>query len=194
MTFQALMSYIAFAFVMLAFIPYAAAIVREKTKPAIASWLIWGTLDYITLVAMWKQGVVNGQILGACAGVLVIVLLALYYGTAGWGKLDTFCLIGGIVGIGIWKLLDSPFIGMVTSLLVIFTASIPTFVNAWKNPGHEDKAAWFLFWLSCFPAIAGVKAWTVSDLAQPIVFLAIETTMIFILFVRPKFQSQARTA
>lgn len=192
--FQTIMSWLAFGLVMAAFVPYARAILRKETKPAIASWIIWGMLDYITFVAMWKQGVVNGQILGACTGVLVIVLLAFRHGTAGWGKLDTFCLIGGFSGIGIWLTLDSPFLGMVASLFVVFTASIPTFVNGWKHPENENKMGWLLFWLSCFPAIAGVKAWMIVDLAQPVTFLVIETAMVYLLFVRPRFRPELKPA
>lgn len=50
------------------FLPYILAIVRGETKPAKASWIIWATLDTITLVGMFSKGALNGQILGAVTG------------------------------------------------------------------------------------------------------------------------------
>lgn len=168
-----------------AFVPYIRAILRKETKPAKASWLIWASLDTITLAGMFSKGTTNGQILGAVLGSWVVVVFAMKYGTSGWTKLDKLCIGGAVLGITLWGVFNSPVLGIATVLGVVFTGSIPTFVSAWKDPSREDKLAWTIFWVSCVCAVIAIPHWTIADVSQPITFFAIETIMMYILFVRP---------
>jgi len=169
-----------------AFVPYIRAILRKETKPAKASWLIWASLDTITLAGMFFKDTVNGQILGAVLGAWVVAVLALKYGTPGWTKLDKACLVGAVLGIVLWQVFNDPVFGIVTSLSVVFLGSIPTFTSAWKDPSRENKLAWTIFWVSCVCAVIAIPHRTLADAAQPITFFAIETIMMYILFVRPR--------
>lgn len=167
------------------FIPYIRAVVTGTTKPAKASWVIWASLDSITLVGMCVQHAVNGQIIGAVAGAWIVVAVAMKYGTPGWTRLDKFCLAGAVVGIVLWKAFSSPTLGIVISNGVVFLGSIPTFVSAWKDPTKEDKVGWTIFWLSCICAVAAIPHFTFDDAVQPIVFCSIETIMMYLLYIRP---------
>lgn len=168
-----------------AFFPYIRAILRGETKPAKASWIIWASLDYIVFAGMIVENTVNGQILGAVIGATVIIGLAMKYGTPGWTKTDKFCLAGAFLGIALWFIFSNPVFGILTSSVVTFLGSIPTFASAWKDPSREDKLAWTIFWISCVCAIIAIPHWTLADASQPITFFTIESTMIFILFLRP---------
>ena len=172
------------------FPPYIRAILRGETKPAKASWIIWAILDSIAFAGMYVKDAVNGQILGAVIGVWVIVFLAFKYGSPGWTKLDKFCLAGAATGIVLWVMFSNPVFGIVTSVTVIFIGSIPTFVNAWKNPGHDNRFAWTIFWLSCVFAVLAIPRFSWADVSQPVSFLLIESIMMYILYVHA--QSFAR--
>lgn len=178
---------------LVAFAPYILAIVRNQTKPARASWIIWACLDSITIAALYQEEAINGQLIGAVTGAWIIVILAFIYGTPGWSKLDVFCLVGAAFGIGLWWYLQSPLAGAIVSLSVVFIGAIPTFVSAWKDPSKEDKLAWFIFWLSCVFAVAAIPRWTIADAMQPLVFLLIESIMVYLLFIWPRFR-YAKTA
>lgn len=169
-----------------AFVPYIRAILRKETKPAKASWLIWASLDTITLVGMFFKHSVNGQIIGAVFGAWTVAALALKYGTPGWTKLDKFCLGSAVLGIVFWQVFGDPVFGIATSLGVILIGSIPIFTSAWKDPSRENKLAWTIFWISCVCAVIAIPRWTLAGAAQPITFFVIETIMIYILFVRPR--------
>lgn len=169
---------------LLAFVPYIRAILKGKTKPQKASWIIWLTVDLLVAVAMVKQGVMNGQMAGAILGAGSVVILAFKYGEAGWRSLDKACLSLAVVGIVLWNVLDSAFLGMMISLGIIFIGAFPTFKRAWKAPETESKLAWTLFWVSCVFALLAVPTWTVEHAAQPVVFFVIETVMMWLLFVR----------
>ncbi|TAL49889.1 hypothetical protein EPN81_04385 [Patescibacteria group bacterium] len=168
-----------------AFVPYIRAILKKQAQPMKSTWLIWATLDTITLAGMWANDSVNGQITGAILGAWTVTILAFKFGESGWSLLDKLCLAGAALGIILWQTFDNPTLGMMTSLSVIFLGSIPTFVSAWKDPNKENKLAWWIYWASCVCALIGVPNWTLQDAAQPITFFAIETIMVFILTYRP---------
>lgn len=182
MEFKQSLSVIAGILFIIGFIPYIRAIWRGETKPAKASWIIWATLDSITLAGMIAKDTLNGQILGAVIGAWVVVILALLYGTSGWTKLDKFCLSGAVLGIILWQAFSSPVLGIMTSLSVVFLGSFPTFASAWKNPAQENRTAWTIFWVSCLLATAAIPRWTLADAAQPITFLIIESIMMYLLY------------
>jgi hypothetical protein len=168
------------------FFPYIRSILAGSTKPAKASWIIWASLDTITLAGMWAKQSLNGQIVGAVAGAWIIVALALKYGVPGWTKLDKFCLGGAILGIVLWAIFNSPIMGLVTSVSVVFIGSIPTFVSAWHDPGRENKVAWTIFWVSCVFAVLAIPKATFQDAMQPITFFLIESIMMYILYVKSR--------
>lgn len=171
------------------FVPYAFSILKGKTKPAKASWVIWVTLDTITLAGMMAKNSVNGQIVGAVVGGWLIVALALKYGVRGWTSLDRFCLGGALGGVALWVAFNSPVMGLSVSVSIVFLGSFPTFVSAWRNPNREDKVAWTLFWISCVFAVVAIPKWTLQDAMQPITFFLIESTMMYLLYIRHKISS-----
>lgn len=177
-----------------AFVPYICATIVGTTKPAKASWIIWASLDTITLAGMFVQNAVNGQIIGAVCGAWIVVAFAFKYGTPGWTKLDKFCLGGAVCAIVLWVVFNNPTLGIVTSVSVVFLGAFPTFASAYRDPNKEDKLAWTIFWVSCACAVFAIPGLKMEfcfpqlkpeDAAQPIVFFLIESTMMFLLFIKP---------
>lgn len=173
------------------FFPYIRAILRGEAKPAKASWLIWASLDTITLAGMVAKGTLNGQIVGAVLGAWIVVVLALMKGTPGWTKLDKMCLSGAILGIALWMIFSDPVLGIMTSLSVVLIGSFPTFASASRDPSQENRSAWTLFWISCVLAVIAIPSWTLADAAQPIVFTIIESVMMYLLYIKPLFVTPA---
>jgi hypothetical protein len=166
------------------FLPYIRAILRKETKPAKVTWIIWMTIDVIGATGMYAAGTLNYQMIGATAGASIVVVLAMKYGTPGWTMVDRFCLGGAALGIVLWQLFNNPVLGIVTSAVVGFIGSIPTFAAAWHKPENENKTAWTIYWISCVCAVVAIPHWTPADAVQPIMFFMVESIMMFILFVR----------
>lgn len=174
---------------LLAFVPYATAILRGKAKPEKATWLIWASMDTVLIAGMFAKGTVNGQIAGAVLGAWVTVALALKYGIPGWTKTDKWCLAGTILGIAAWAAFRNPTFGIVVICAVGILGSIPMFQEAWRDPTKEDKLAWTIWWLSCVAAVLAIPQWTIADAAQPLTFTLIESTMMYLLFIQPRLRN-----
>lgn len=184
---MSIISIIAGVLFIIGFIPYIYTILKKETKPVRVSWIIWAILDIITLLGMYYEHAVNGQMLGAVIGSIAVTILSLKYGVPGWTKMDKFCLAGAIIGIALWQTFDNPKLGIIASCIAGFIGSVPTFASAWEDSSRENKFAWGVFWISCIFAVIAIPKRTLADAAAPLTFLAIESIMMFILFVRPYF-------
>ena len=177
-----LFSVFAGIFLVIGYVPYINAILRKKTMPSRATWIIWAFLDIITLAGMYAEHAVNHQILVASVGASIVSMLSFRYGVPGWTRTDKLCMGGAVAGVVLWKVFGNPTLGIVISLVIIFIGSIPTFESAWKDPSRENKTAWVILFISCVCATIAIPQWTLADASQPIVFFIIELIMIYILF------------
>lgn len=168
----------------IAFFPYIRSILRGQTKPSKASWLIWASLDIITIIGMYYKDAVNGQIITAVVGGCIVFALSLHYGTPGWTKLDKWCIAGAVLGVVLWLVFNEPVFGIVVSNAVMFIGSFPTFRTAWIDPSKEDKKAWTIFWLSCVAQMFAIPAFTFADVTQPLTFFVVESIMMYLIFLR----------
>jgi hypothetical protein len=181
-----LLSLLAGLFMLAGFAPYLYGIIQSETVPSKVSWIIWVTLDTITLAGMYVEGTANYQCLAAVIGSWIVVIFALRYGISDWTKIDVSCLIGAIFGIALWKIFANPLIGIVMSLSIVLLGSIPTFISAWIDPCRENKLAWTIFWISCICAVMAIPHWTLAAAAQPITFFVVQTIMMYILYIHPR--------
>lgn len=179
------------------FVPYILAVWRDrniplgtpgKAEPKKSSWLIWASLDTIIIAGMYAKHSVNGLIVGAAIGAWVVAILALKYGAPGWSWLDKFCIAGAVLGVVLWKVFNSPTVGLAISLVILLLGSIPTFASVFEHPDKENKLGWTIFWLGCFFGVLAIPKMTFEDAAQPIVFLVIETTTMCLLFIKPRIR------
>lgn len=177
----------------LAFAPYFWAIYRDRndptvSKPSKVSWLIWAMLDSTALAGMLVRHCVNGQTVGAVMGAwTTVALLVKYGGQSDWTPAQKIYLAYGVMGAALSVLLKNADLAILVSVSAVFVGGFDTFRAAWKDPESENKWAWLVWWLSCVCADLAIPHATIADMAQPIVFTTIETTMVLILFVKPHF-------
>lgn len=185
-TAQVFLNQIAGAFAIASFVPYIIAILRKQTKPSKSTWLIWTTLSNLTAATMFASDALNAQIAMIAAGDLIVVVLALTYGTSGWSRLDLACLTGAVAGIAVWIWTRDPLHGLLIAVTVTVVGSIPTIVKTWHHPEQEDSLAYTLMVSSCVFQIAAIPAWTMAHVLQPISFLGIGGSILFLILARPK--------
>lgn len=170
------------------YFPYILAIIRRKSDPKKATWIIWSINDTIVLFGMKAENALNGQILGVCVGAWVVFffVVVLKYGTPGWTRTEKFSLASAAIGVLLWDLSDNALVGIVMSLSIGVAGFIPTLVGAWNKPEDEDKLGWTLWWVSCFPALLAIPERTFAAIAQPLVFAVMTSLMFAVLYFKAR--------
>lgn len=146
--------------------PYIRDILRHRTQPDRAAWLIW-TLEYAGLfVAQAVQGAKGLLWLVGLqfVGVLVVFGLSWRYGL---GKLDfrkKMLLICVCLVLGLWALTDNASTAIVLLLLVEFSGVALTAKKTYRHPKSETLTMWWLTGLAGAFALLGVEQGAASIL------------------------------
>jgi len=158
----------------------------NKAEPSKVSWIIWASLDTMIFFQMFSGGAINGQILAIAICSWGVVALVIKFGSSKWDLVDKICLGGLAFGAVAWAFVD-PVTGIIVCLATNIVGTIPTCISAWKNPKHESLLAWVISCSACVFATVAIPEVTMQHAAQPIVFLAINVAVIFILVFRRKY-------
>jgi hypothetical protein len=164
----------------------AIAILRRKVQPAIVSWAIWGSLDFILAASMYAKGVLNPQMAVAAIGAGIVFLLAIPFGKPGWGSVDKWCLAGGVAAIALWAITGNPTLANILSLTAIAIGCLPTYASIMEDPSREDKTFWCLTFAASVLALLGTTSLDLDALMQPIVFVVAQAIALWLLFVPQK--------
>jgi hypothetical protein len=120
---------------------------KGKTKPNMASWLIWFLAPFTAgLIVLGKGGgIASLPVFMAGFSPLLVVLIALFIKNASWkmSVLDYVCLITSLLALGIWYFLDEGFLATILVIVADGIAFIPTFIKSWKAPDTETLAPYF---------------------------------------------------
>ena len=181
MFFKDTLSVVSGVLFLIGFVPYIRAILNGPTKPPKASWVIWASMDSITLSGMMIRHSVNGQIIGAVIGAWTVVILSLKYGEPGWDKRSKVYLIVAAMLVPLTFIRAT--LGIIASSAVVMVGGFKTFEHAYDKPEEEDRLAWTIYWVSCVLAIIAVPAWDWDHATQPVTFAIIETIVMWLLWV-----------
>lgn len=167
---------------------YILAILRGETKPARATWWILATVGLITMASYKASGAEDTiwVVVGDFAGVICIAILSLWYGVGGAEKSDIFCFIGAGLSLWLWWYFDSPFVALVTNLVVDCFAAIPTIVKTIKEPELEDRPAWTLTVAANVVSLFAVERWIIAIWIYPVYTLIIDGIVWALLFRKPR--------
>ena len=127
-------------------VPYIYDIIRGRTKPQRAAWLIWFALGSVLFFAqLAKGGHASVWVsLMHMATNLTIFLLALKYGYGRFTRVDWGCLGLAAFGMVLWWFTKEPAIAL---LIAIFVDSIGVALvvkKAYRSPHTETLSSWLL--------------------------------------------------
>lgn len=184
-------------FLIVCYLPYWYSILWGDGKPSRASWGIWALLDWVALAGMLKAGMADEEmkwlsichIGSACIGASVTYVLARLYGHRRQNLVDKICVAIASVAIVLLMLAigadADPKYAVFLAVFGIGVGAIPTIRSAWGNPKNEGRWGWLIGLLSCLFSVFAVREWTVAKGSQPIGFIAIQMTVVYLVWVRP---------
>lgn len=125
------------------FVPYLRDIIRHGARPRLVSWVIWSLLlGLMTVVSVEEKQWASALVAGVSAfGCLAVVALGLRYASRHVTRLERVTLVGALLGIALWFVVDSPLVVMMIALAVDALAYIPTFIHGWQEPEEESVLA-----------------------------------------------------
>ena len=171
-----------------AYIPYALDIVKGRAKPARSARIMFVGLLVVTLLQQKALG--SGSLivftLGEAIGSVAILFLAIKYGVGGLSKIDIACYSLLIIDIIVWLLTGSPLVALHLSVLADIIAFTPTLLKTWKTPKSETA----IFFVSGIVApllnIIGTGRYSYSVLLFPCYIAAANLTETLIITIKGK--------
>lgn len=182
MEISQILSILAAAVLLVAYVDYFRHTSRGTATPNSASWSLWVVLIILNAVA---YGIMTGDsvkaYLSAASSVaaIAVFLNALVRGKfQRLNKWDTAVFFLGLLAMFAWWKFNSAIYGHFILLLCLFISFIPTIRGVWENPRNEPPRPW-LTWGGAFLILILVvlMRWRgqPQDLAYPILGFAAHT-------------------
>lgn len=177
-----------------AFVPYILGILRGKTTPNRATWLIWTVVSFMLGTSYYASGANHTIWVPVIYAVssLVIAIFSIKYGKDGWARLDKYCLFIAGISMILWWMFSSPLIALIINLFIDFIGALPTIRKAYHEPESEDRTAWTLLFIGNTANMFAVEDWTFRIAVYPIYMFIVNGLIITLLFVRRSYAVKAK--
>jgi hypothetical protein len=152
------------------FIPYVRDILRRRTRPERATWVIWTALSGLIFASQVAKGAGASLWMSGAqgAGNLLVLVLALMFGVGGFTRRDIIALIVAGVGLAVWAVTQEPTTALLISITVDALGASLTIIKAYHDPGSETLSTWVLSDLSGLLAALAVGQPSFPLLAYPV--------------------------
>lgn len=151
-------------------VPYIVDILKKKTKPERASWLIWTVLGIIAFFSQMAEGATNSLWMNGLDtfAVIAILVLSIKYGEGGLVKRDIIALILAGNGLILWYFTKEASIALYIVLGIDITGQILTVIKSYEDPESETFISWILFGIAGLLSAISVGEWNFILLIYPI--------------------------
>ena len=148
MPYKELLSGLAIALTLIAFIPYIRLILNETIKPHVFSWVIWGVTTFVVFLAQldanagvgaWPIGV------SGCITIFIAVLAYLKRADISITRIDWLFFISALSSLPFWYFTSDPLWAVIILTLVDLLGFGPTIRKAYFQPHSESLLFFSLF-------------------------------------------------
>jgi hypothetical protein len=159
-----------------AYLPYAYAIVRGRAQPQRASWLIWSVLSTMAFLAVLSEGGSKSLMFtgSQTAGTIAIFLMSFWRGAGSFWSRTDMCVLG-VAGLGLclWWWTDAAGWAMALSIAIGSIGGVLTVLNAYWRPAFEAVVPWTLQVLAAILGVGSVMGGTALEIAYPLYLLVL---------------------
>ncbi len=153
-----------------AFVPYIRDILKGRTQPQRASWLIWSVLGSIALASQIYEGATQSLWFAAIqvGGTIAVLLLAITFG-AGRFLLrgDIYVLMAAALGLVLWMLTDTAVYALSITITISLLGGVMTCKKAYRDPNSETLSKWVWAFFASVCAIGAVGQFDPVLMAYP---------------------------
>ncbi len=156
-------------------------------------WLLLGFTagNVLMLVLMARADVTARTIAPVGAGSTAVLppmggrerLRLLLLGRDIWTKKDIASVVVALGALALYKLSGSGTLAICFSLVGKIAASVPMWLNLWKEPHREQMLPWALWLVGGILYVASIpqSVWSFASLATPVVFVILEALVLLLL-------------
>lgn len=140
-----LLSAVAIALTLVAFLPYIRSIIRGTIKPHVFSWAIWGTTTFVVFLAQLEDnGGAGAWPIGVSGGITIVIALLAYLKRADVSitKTDWVFFISAMSSLPFWYFTSDPLWTVVILTTVDVLGFGPTVRKAYAFP-HSESLLFF---------------------------------------------------
>lgn len=154
--------------------PYLIDILKGRTKPERATWLIWSLLGLLAFGSLVKLGAHWSLVFAGldALGSLAVFGLSLRYGVGGWTRLDRLAILIALGGLSLALVTKQPLIALYGVVLADISGAILTIRKTYLAPESETAITWFLIGSSALLGALSVGKWQYNLVLYPL-YLAI---------------------
>lgn len=167
-----------------AFSSYYVSIIRGKSKPNQATWLILTIVSLLILLSYYAVGAKETLWLPASytVGQLITFILALKYGHGSWEYFDKICLTLALLSIIVWILSGSAIYVLIINIFVDFLGMLPTIRKTYLSPFSEEGLPWFLTVAACTLNVFAISSWQFDIWVYPMYMLLINGAVLALVY------------
>ncbi|MDB5266325.1 MAG: hypothetical protein JWN89_140 [Parcubacteria group bacterium] len=191
MIFQELLGVTAGVISFFAFCAYYISIIRGRTKPDQATWMILTIVSFLILVSYYSLGARDTLWLPASytIGQLITFILSLKYGNNKWSTFDKICLALTLASLLVWVGTKSALYILLINIFIDFMGMLPTVRKSLLEPYSEARFPWLLTSSACLLNVFAIRVWSFDMWIYPIYMLIING-LVTILIMRLPISSK----
>ena len=175
MSYKAILSIIAIALTLAAFVPYIRAIISGTTRPHVFSWVIWGSTTFVVFLAQLKaKGGVGAWPIGVSGSITIFIAFLAYVKRSDITitKTDWLFLVAAISSLPLWYITSDPLWAVVILTSVDVLGFGPTVRKAYVFPHSESMLFFTLFAVRNLLVVAALENYSVTTVLFPAVIAA----------------------
>lgn len=169
-----------------AYLPYIRDVIRGRTRPQRASWLIWSVLGCIAFAAQWADGATHSLwfVGSQVAGTVTVFALAVLKGQGRYlTQMDTGALSLAAVGVLLWHLTETPATALAIVIAVSALGGALTVAKCLQDPGSETVSTWGMSWVAAGLGLMTLDRFEPILLAYPLYLMTLYTCFIAAIWV-----------
>ncbi len=146
-TYKELLSAVAIALTLIAFLPYIRSIQQGKTTPHVFSWVIWGSTTFVIFLTQLADKGGAGAWPTGVSGIITLYVAFLAYmkkSDSTITRTDWIFFTAAMTSLPLWYLTSDPLWAVVILTMVDLMGFAPTFRKAYIRP-FEEQLTFFVF-------------------------------------------------
>lgn len=187
MFYKEILSLIAIAITLAAFIPYIREIFRGSIRPHIFSWVIWGATTLLIFLAQLEDnGGAGTWPIGVSAGVTIFIAYLAYTKRSDVTitRTDWLFFVAALLSLPLWYWTSDPLWAVVLLTVIDVAGFGPTVRKAYQFPYSESLLFFALFTLRNVLVMLALENLSVTTLLFPAAMLVICVFMITMIAYR----------